>query len=51
MTGVLEGFRASFAGLPFVWPHVAISGAAAAALLACAYYTFRRLEDTFADVI
>jgi lipopolysaccharide transport system permease protein len=51
MTGVLEGFRASFAGLPFAWPHIAASAAAAVALLACAYYTFRRLEDTFADVI
>jgi lipopolysaccharide transport system permease protein len=51
MTGVLEGFRASFAGLPFLWLHVAASALSAAALLACAYYAFRRLEDTFADVI
>jgi lipopolysaccharide transport system permease protein len=51
MTGVLEGFRAALAGLPFVWPHVAVSAVSAAALLACAYYVFRRLEDTFADVI
>src|SRR5947209_14131510 len=51
MTGVLEGFRAAFAGLPFVWPAVPVSALCAAALLACAYYAFRRLEDTFADVI
>ncbi|PYS84033.1 MAG: phosphate ABC transporter permease [Acidobacteria bacterium] len=51
MTGVLEGFRAALAGLPFDWPHVAVSAGFAAALLACAYYVFRRLEDTFADVI
>jgi lipopolysaccharide transport system permease protein len=51
MTGVLEGFRAALAGLPFDWPHVAASAAFAVALLACAYYVFRRLEDTFADVI
>jgi lipopolysaccharide transport system permease protein len=51
MTGVLEGFRAALAGLPFDWPHVAVSATFAAALLACAYYAFRRLEDTFADVI
>jgi lipopolysaccharide transport system permease protein len=51
MTGVLEGFRASLAGLPLPWPHVAASAGFAAALVACAYYIFRRLEDTFADVI
>jgi lipopolysaccharide transport system permease protein len=51
MTGVLEGFRSALAGLPFDWPHVAVSATFAAALLACAYYVFRRLEDTFADVI
>jgi lipopolysaccharide transport system permease protein len=51
MTGVLGGFRAALAGLPFAWPHVAVSAVSAAALLACAYYVFRRLEDTFADVI
>jgi len=51
MTGVLEGFRAALAGLPFVWTHVAVSAVSAAALLMCAYYVFRRLEDTFADVI
>ena len=51
MTGVLEGSRSALAGLPFDWPHVAVSATFAAALLACAYYVFRRLEDTFADVI
>jgi|ERR1043166_618818 lipopolysaccharide transport system permease protein len=51
MTGVLEGFRSALAGLPFDWPHVALSALFAASLLACAYYVFRRLEDTFADVI
>ncbi|HEX3560926.1 MAG TPA: ABC transporter permease [Pyrinomonadaceae bacterium] len=51
MTGVLEGFRAALAGLPLYWPHVVVSAVFAVALLACAYYVFRRLEDTFADVI
>ena len=51
MTGVLEGFRASLTGLDFDWRAVAVSVAFAAALLAVAFYVFRKLEDTFADVI
>src|ERR1043166_5591690 len=51
MTGVLEGFRSALAGLPFDWPPLALSALFSASLLACAYYVFRRLEDTFADVI
>jgi len=51
MTGILEGFRASLTGLDFDWRAVAVSVAFAAALLAVAFYVFRKLEDTFADVI
>jgi lipopolysaccharide transport system permease protein len=51
MTGILEGFRAALAGLRFDWALVAVSAGAAAGLLAVAFYVFRRLEDTFADVI
>jgi lipopolysaccharide transport system permease protein len=51
MTGVLEGFRASLAGTPFDWSLVAVPAAAAPVLVCAAYYVFRRLEDTFADVI
>ena len=51
LTGVLEGFRASLTGTPFDWPLVAIPLAAAPVLVGLAYYVFRRLEDTFADVI
>jgi lipopolysaccharide transport system permease protein len=51
MTGVLEGFRASLAGTPFDWPLVAVPAVAAPVLVGLAYYVFRRLEDTFADVI
>ncbi|MFL6333790.1 MAG: ABC transporter permease [Pyrinomonadaceae bacterium] len=51
LTGVLEGFRASLTGAPFDWPLVAIPVAAAPVLVGLAYYVFRRLEDTFADVI
>jgi lipopolysaccharide transport system permease protein len=51
VTGVLEGFRASLAGTPLDWSLVAVPAAAAPVLLALAFYVFRRLEDTFADVI
>jgi lipopolysaccharide transport system permease protein len=51
MTGILEGFRASLAGLAFDWALIAVPAVVAPALLAFAFYVFRRLEDTFADVI
>jgi lipopolysaccharide transport system permease protein len=51
LVGILEGFRAALVGAPVPWPHVAVSAAAAVVLLLLAYYVFRRLEDTFADVI
>jgi len=51
LVGVLEGFRAALVGAPVPWPHVAVSAAVAVVLLLLAYYVFRRLEDTFADVI
>jgi len=49
--GVLEGFRASLAGLEFDWTLAAVPFFAAPLLLALAFYVFRKLEDTFADVI
>ena len=51
MTGVLEGFRSSLAGTPFDRALVAVPVVVAPVLLALALYLFRRLEDTFADVI
>jgi lipopolysaccharide transport system permease protein len=51
MTGILEGFRASLTGAGFDRRAVAISAVVAAVLLAVAFYVFRKLEDTFADVI
>jgi lipopolysaccharide transport system permease protein len=51
MTGVIEGFRAAVTGQGFDWTHISVSAIVAVALLAFAFYVFRRLEDTFADVI
>ncbi|HEX8687021.1 MAG TPA: ABC transporter permease, partial [Pyrinomonadaceae bacterium] len=51
LTGVLEGFRSALAGTPFDWGLIAVPAVAAPLLLAAAFYVFRRLEDTFADII
>jgi lipopolysaccharide transport system permease protein len=51
MTGILEGFRASLAGLDYDARAVVVSVIVAPTLLAAAFYVFRKLEDTFADVI
>ncbi len=51
MTGVLEGFRAALTGHSLDWTPVTVSAGVATALLAVAYYKFRGLEDTFADLI
>jgi lipopolysaccharide transport system permease protein len=51
LVGILEGFRAALAGTPVPWPHVGVSAAVSVFVLLLAYYVFRRLEDTFADVI
>jgi lipopolysaccharide transport system permease protein len=51
IAGVLEGFRASLAGLSIDWTLAAVPFFVAPALLALAFYVFRKLEDTFADVI
>ncbi len=51
MTGILEGFRSALTGQAFDWTMIAISAVAATTLLGVAFYVFRGLEDTFADVI
>ena len=51
MTGILEGFRAALTGQVFNWSLIAVSAVASTVLLGFAFYVFRGLEDTFADVI
>lgn len=51
MTGILEGFRAALTGQALDWTMISVSAVAATTLLAVAFYVFRGLEDTFADVI
>src|SRR5215510_13853041 len=51
LTGIIEGFRASFFGRPFDWTALAISAAITFALLIYAAYHFKRMERTFADIV
>jgi homopolymeric O-antigen transport system permease protein len=51
VAGIIEGFRASLTGAAFDWTHLSISAAIILVLLCLSIYVFRRLEDTFADVV
>jgi lipopolysaccharide transport system permease protein len=52
MTGIIEGFRASLFGVrEFNWPAIAISAVFSIVLLVCATATFKRMENSFADII
>ena len=51
LTGIIEGFRASFFGRPFDWTALAFSAAITFALLIYAAYHFKRMERTFADIV
>lgn len=51
MTGIIDGFRASLFGRAIPWTPVAVSLTLTILLLVCSAFIFRRMEDTFADVI
>ena len=51
MAGIIENFRASLFGLGFNWTSLGISFAVTFASLVCISFTFRRMEDEFADTI
>jgi lipopolysaccharide transport system permease protein len=52
MTGIIEGFRTSlFGARPFNWAAIGFSTVFAIVLLLCATATFKRMEQSFADVI
>jgi lipopolysaccharide transport system permease protein len=52
MTGIIEGFRAALYGRGgFDWPSLAVSLVVALVLLACAAFTFKRMEKGFADIV
>ncbi len=51
VSGIVEGFRASLMGRAINWQMTAISAALTLLILFVAVYAFRRIEETFADVI
>jgi lipopolysaccharide transport system permease protein len=51
MTAVIEFFRGATLGTPIPWGHVALSSVSVCAMLAIGLFYFRRMEDSFADVI
>ncbi len=51
LTGLIAFFRASVLGGPLPWGRLASSGLLAGAMFAVGCLYFRRVEDTFADVI
>jgi lipopolysaccharide transport system permease protein len=51
LSGIIEGFRAAIFGRPFNWTTLALSAAITIGLLAATSYSFRRMEQEFADVI
>ena len=51
MTGIIEGFRSSILGRSFDWTLLAIAAGLILVLLMWSIRTFRRFEESFADVI
>lgn len=51
MTGLVEGFRSAFLGLPINRQALAISSLITMVLLMMSLFVFRRLEDDFADIV
>jgi homopolymeric O-antigen transport system permease protein len=51
MTGIIEGFRASLFGKPFEWQTIVVSTVLTLIVLVWSAYAFKRVENTFADII
>jgi lipopolysaccharide transport system permease protein len=51
LAGIIDGFRSALTGRAFDWPAITVAAAVTFALLLAATYLFRRIEETFADVI
>lgn len=50
-SGIVEGFRSAITGSDFSWLAIAVSASVTLAVLVVSVYIFRRIEDTFADLI
>jgi len=51
LTGMIEGFRSAFLGLPINRQGLALSWLVTMVLLLFSLYVFRRMEDDFADIV
>jgi lipopolysaccharide transport system permease protein len=51
LAGIIDGFRSALTGRAFDWPAVGAAAIMTFALLFVSLYLFRRIEETFADVI
>ena len=51
LTGILEGFRSALFGLPFDWQLIGVSCVSLVVLTALSLLIFKKMEDTFADLI
>jgi lipopolysaccharide transport system permease protein len=51
LAGIIDGFRSALTGRAFDWPAAGAAALITFALLVLSLYLFRRIEETFADVI
>lgn len=51
MSAIIEGYRSALFGLPFDWPALGIASLITVVVLIYAFYSFARVERSFADII
>lgn len=51
MSGIIEGYRSALFGLPFDWLALSIASVLTVLILLYAFYSFGRVERSFADII
>jgi lipopolysaccharide transport system permease protein len=51
LTGLIAAFRASVLGTPIPWAELALSSVAVLGICLLGCFYFRRMEDSFADII
>ena len=51
MSAIIEGYRSALFGLPFDWPALGIASVLTILVVIYAFYSFGRVERSFADII
>ena len=51
MSAIIEGYRSALFGIPFDWPALGIASVLTMFVLLYAFYSFGRVERSFADII